>query len=86
MRKKLDGHYYELLDKLNEQSAKMEPEELRKLHKKMVKYGWFMGVPFMNRYPEIPLFTQSMTLVLLIVPLILDWCIRHILRIVQLLK
>lgn len=78
-KKKPDKHYYELLEIMHEQGAKMTPKELRSLHKEMVQYGWFMGVPFMNRYPEFPLYVQTVTLLILIVPLILDWCIRHIL-------
>lgn len=86
IKKQPDKDYYELLEIMNEKGAKMTPKELRSLHKEMVKYGRFMGVPFMNRYPEFPLYVQTVTLLLLIVPLMLDWCIRHILQIVQLLK
>lgn len=86
IKKQPDKHYYELLETMNENGTKMTPKELRSLHKEMVKYGCFMGVPFMNRYPEFPLYVQTVTLLLLIVPLVLDWCIRHILQIVQLLK
>lgn len=85
-KKKPDKHYYELMDILHEQGAKMEPKELRALHKELIKYGRLNGVPFMNRYPEFPLYVQTVTLLILIVPSILDWCIRHILQIVQLLK
>ena len=83
---KLDKHYYELLEVLNEQGMKMSPKELRQLHKEMSKYGLFMGVPFMYRYPNFPLYVQTVTLLLVTVPLILDWCIRHIHQIGQLLK
>lgn len=86
MKKKLDNHYYDLLRLLNDHGTKMEPKELRKLHKEMVKYGRFMGVPFMDRYPDFPIYVQAVTLLILTVPLILDWCIRHIPRIAQLLK
>ena len=68
---KPDEHYYEILEIMHEQGTKMTPKELRSLHKEMVKYGRFMGVPFMNRYPEFPLYVQTVTLLLLIIPLIL---------------
>lgn len=86
IKKKPDEHYYELMDTLHEQGAKMEPKELRTLHKELIRYGRLNGVPFMDRYPDFPLYVQTVTLLLLIIPSILDWCIRHILQIVQLLR
>ena len=86
MKKKPDKHYYQLLEALNEQGAKMNSKELRALHKEMVKYGRLMGVPFMYRYPNFPLYVQIVTLLLLVLPLVVGWCIHHILQIVQILK
>ncbi len=85
-KKKPDKHYYKLLEIMNDKGVKMTPKELRSLHKEMVKYGRFMGVPFIYRYPKFPLYVQIVTLLLLIVPLILDLCIRHIPQIMQSLK
>ena len=83
-KRELDSHYYELERILNENGESMSPKELRQLHNEMKKYGWFMGGPFIDRYPEFPLHFSLLTLLLLTVPSIMDWCIHHIHQIMQL--
>ena len=84
-KKKPDKHYYELLDILHEQSAKMEPKELRKLHKEITKYTWF-GVPFMYRYPEFPLYFSICCLLLVIFRQEVEWLICRMIQVAQLWK
>lgn len=49
-------------------------------------YAHYFKIPFSRRHPDFPLYFQTVTLLLLIVPLIVDWCIRHIPQIAQLWK
>lgn len=49
-------------------------------------YCHYFKVSFTKRHPDFPLWFQTVTLLLLIVPLILDWCIRRIHQIAQLLR
>lgn len=36
---------------------------------------------FTERFPDFPLYFQTMTLLLLIISLTVDWCIRHIYKV-----
>lgn len=66
-------------------------KEARRLKKEMQEeapgeYCHYFKVSFIKRHPDFPLWFQTVTLLILILPSILDWCTRRILQIMQLLQ
>ncbi len=77
-------------DEILEETAKTRKEAKRILREMKERnpyaYAHYFKIPFSRRHPDFPLYVQTVTLLLLIFPSIVDWCIRHILQIAQLWK
>ena len=93
MKKKKDWYEMEDPPRLREEFRKtrrteMEWERIRERKEEGLpcSFGLTGHLVFMERFPDFPLYFQSVTLLLLIGPSILDFGIRHILLIMQALR
>lgn len=79
-------HLHEQFRKTRRTEKEWERIRERKKQKLFCTFGLTGHLVFTERFPDFPLYFQGVTLLLLIIPLILEFCIRHIHQIVQVLK